>query len=443
MRPVPLPNPAAERPDGESDTSPLVGSQTPPGHSSLPLACALLLMAGNLSCGDDSSWDFPTTITPVPAGIYPQYRLDPTHAGLSPPQTSLGSDLTLAWRTEPLAIGNYSASKSSPAVDVERVYVGVDDGQLIALDRRDGTVKWRFQTHRYQVELTTTDSAHLGIHGSPALDDRNVYIGDYSGYLYAVDKLSGGLVWERQLGGLIGASPVVLGGYVFIAVEYPDPDGKVFVVRAETGEVVWATPSLGDFPHSTVSIDAAKGLLFVGANNGLLFCFDYLRRRQQWAYQTGGPIKSTAAVVGDTVYITSWDTKLWGVAIASGEPRLEFATAAASMSSPSVFRDTVYFGSSDDVLYAVDARDGHLDWAFQTGGPILSSPTVIEDSALVAIGSRDRHLYMVDLATGDLRQSIELAGGVTSVPVVVGDSLFVNDDTGTMYAFIALDATSD
>jgi len=410
-----------------------------PRNSHKPWLLALALAAGIAACGDDitgaGNWAFPAAIPPVPAGTYPQYRLDPTHRGLSPPGTSLGSDLVLAWQTEPLAIGNYSASKSSPAVDVDRVYVGVDDGQLIALDRWTGAIEWRFQTHRYQVELQTTDSLHLGIHGSPAWDDANVYIGDYSGYLYAVDKVSGNLVWESQLGGSIGASPVVLGDFVFIAVEYPTPDGKVFVVRAETGEVVWSTPSLGHYPHSSVAIDAPRGLLFVGANNGLLFCFDYVRRQQQWAYQTGGAIKSTAAVAEDTVYITSWDTKLHGVGVASGEPRLEFATTAASMSSPSVFQDTVYFGSSDGLLYAVDTRDGHLDWAFQTQGPVLSSPTVIQDSALIAIGSRDRHLYLLDLASGGLRQSLELGSDVTSVPVAVGDSLFVNDDAGTVYAF--------
>jgi outer membrane protein assembly factor BamB len=403
------------------------------------LTVALVLVAGQLACCDDTKGSghpvFPATIPSVPEGTYPQYRLDPTHAGLSPPATSLAPSLTLAWTTKPLAIGNYSASRSSPAVDADRVYVGVDDGQLIALDRRDGTVAWRFQTHRYFVELATMDSLHLGIHGSPAVDDRSVYIGDYSGYLYAVDKVSGDLVWESHLGGSIGASPVLFGEFVFIAVEYPDPDGKVFVVCAQTGETVWTSPSLGHFAHSSVSIDAPHGLLFVGANNGVLFCFDYLRGQLQWSYQAGDAIKSTAAIVGDTVYITSWDTRLYGLTIASGEPRLEFATRSASMSSPSVFQDRVYFGSGDGLLYAVATLDGKLDWAFQSEGSILSSPTVLQDAGLLAIGSSDKHLYLLDLATGEIRQSIELASGVTSVPVAVGDSLFVNDDAGTVYAF--------
>ena len=407
------------------------------GLSSLSLALALA--ASGAACGDGSGgfrrWPLPAAVPPAPAGTWPQYRLDANHRGLSPSGTSLQTDLALAWQSGPYGIGNYSASKSSPAVDVDRVYVGVDDGQLLALNRQDGAVAWRFQTRRYQVERESTDAAHLGIHGSPAVDERHAYIGDYSGWLYAVDKLTGSLVWESQLGGSIGASPVLLGELLFIAVEYPVPDGKVFVLRAQTGEVVWSSPSLGDYPHSSVSIDAASGLLFVGANNGVLFCFDYGQGRQQWSFSTGGAIKSTAAVAGDTVYVTSWDGKLYGLLLATGEQRLQLDATAASMSSPAVDEDAIFFGADDGLLRAVSRREGALAWAYSTPGPIASSPTVIQDSGLLAIGSRDRHLYLLDLTTGGVRQAIELPSPITSVPVAVGDSLFVNDDAGTVYAF--------
>jgi outer membrane protein assembly factor BamB len=190
-----------------------------------------------------------------------------------------------------------------------------------------------------------------------------------------------------------------------------------------------------------VSIDAASGLLFVGANHGVLFCFDYVRGRQQWSYQTGGAIKATAAVAGDTVYVTSWDGNLYGFIGTTGEQQLAFAATAASMSSPAVHEDTVFFGADDGVLRAVNRRDGSLAWAFPTLGPILSSPTVLQDSGVLAVGSRDRHLYLLDLATGGLRQAIELANPMTSVPVAVGDTLFVNDDGGTVYAFRSMSAS--
>jgi outer membrane protein assembly factor BamB len=77
--------------------------------------------------------------------VVAQYRLEPSHQGISPPGTSVGPDLEMAWKSEPLAIGRYRASKSSPAVDAALIYIGVDDGQLYALDRSNGAVVWKFK----------------------------------------------------------------------------------------------------------------------------------------------------------------------------------------------------------------------------------------------------------------------------------------------------------
>jgi outer membrane protein assembly factor BamB len=396
---------------------------------------SLTLAVASCSEGRDPGSTFPSELPPTPADTWPQYRLNARHPGSSAPTANIATDLVLAWRSGPYGIGNYSACKSSPAVDPERVYVGVDDGELVALDRLDGTVAWRFATRRYDVERASTDSAHLGIHGSPAVDDLDVYIGDYSGWLYAVDKVAGTKVWEAELGGSIGASPVLLGDYLFIAVEYPVPDGKVFILRAKTGEVVWSSPSLGHHPHSSVSIDPASGLLYVGANNGILFCFDYVHGRRRWIYQTGGPIKSTVAVGDEGVYVTSWDGHLYGFDGATGAKRVDVAWAAASSSSPSLHDDAVIVGSDDGTVHATDRRDGSALWTFHTRGGVASSPTVIEDAALVVVGSRDGTLYLLDLATGGLRQALPLGAAITSVPVAVGNMLFVNDDAGTVYAF--------
>jgi outer membrane protein assembly factor BamB len=403
------------------------------------LSLAWLVAGSQIGCGDDTQGVpanlFPTEVPPARPGVWPQLRLDATHQGLSPPGTHLAADLVLAWQSGPYGIGSYSAPKSSPAVDDERVYVGVDDGQLVALDRRDGALVWRFATRRHQVELETAGTDHLGIHGSPAVDTDHVYIGDYSGWLYAVDKRAGDLVWEIQLGGSIGASPAQLGDFLFVAVEYPTPDGKVFVIAAATGEVVWASPNLGHHAHSSVSLDAASGLAFVGANNGVLFCFDYLRGRQRWSFQTGGPIKSTAAVVGDTVYVTSWDGRLYGLLGASGDERFQVATLAPSMSSPAVHEDRAYFGNDDGVLYATSRHDGTVAWTFATAGAIASSPTLVQESSLLVLGSRDQRVYLLDLSTGGLRQTIALGHPLSAIPVAVDDTLFLNDDAGTVYAF--------
>jgi outer membrane protein assembly factor BamB len=400
------------------------------------LTLALVLTGCSPAAPSDSGEPIPSgPIDPISAGTFPQYRLDPTHVGVAPAGTVVGASAVVAWKSAALGIGDYSASKSSPAVDGEQVYVGADDGRLHALDRRSGVVRWSFETHRFATELSHRGSDHRGIHGTPAVDACCVYVGDYDGWLYAVDKRTGQPEWSVRLGDYIGSSPVLYHGFVFIAVEFDPRDGQVFVVRAADGQIAYAGPRLGEQAHASVTIDPQRGYLFVGANNGQLHCVDFVRRRTVWRFEALGPIKSTAAITADTVYFTAWDFQLHAVAIDSGVERFAVACKNMSMSSPSVHDGRVYFGCHDDRIYGVDAQSGALLWSFATEGSVLSSPTIVADSGVLAVGSRDRRLYLLDLSDGSLAGSFDLGQGVTSVPVAVGNSLFVNDNAGIVWRF--------
>src|SRR6266566_5106321 len=57
-----------------------------------------------------------------------------------------------------------------------------------------------------------------------------------------------------------------------------------------------------------------------------------------WSFKTGGPVKSSAAIVGGQVFV----------------------------------------GSDDGNVYALDLASGKKLWSFKTGGPVESSPLVIE-----------------------------------------------------------------
>jgi hypothetical protein len=80
----------------------------------------------------------------------------------------------VTWRYGPVNVGIHTASKSSPVVDDETVYVGADDERLYAVDRRTGELKWRFFTR----------PTKNGIHGTPAVDQQYVFIGDYGNFFF-------------------------------------------------------------------------------------------------------------------------------------------------------------------------------------------------------------------------------------------------------------------
>ncbi len=116
---------------------------------------------------------------------------------------------------------------------------------------------------------------------------------------------------------------------------------------------------------------------------------------QKWAYQTGGAIHSSPAVVNGVVYVGSDDGNLYALDAASGTRKWAYQTGGAIASSPAVVNGVVYIGSEDHSLYALDAASGTKKWAYQTGGAIHSSPQVV--NGVLYVGSDDGKLYAFGL----------------------------------------------
>jgi outer membrane protein assembly factor BamB len=387
----------------------------------LVLACVLW------GCGG------PTVPVRSGASTVNQYRGDPMHQGLAPATTRLDGQPGVVWSAGPFGIGTYDASKSSPAISEDRVFVGEDDGLLRALDRETGAVVWSFATRQHFDEAARSDSAFTGIHGSPAFDEHNVYIGDYAGWLYALDRVSGALVWQKAVAGSIGSSPVLDGERLFIAVEFPAPDGKVLALRASDGALLSASIFLGEHIHATVSLDQTRANVVVGTNQGVLVGLSPSDLTLNWTVDLGGAIKSTVALVDDLALVTAWDGALHAVTTATGQPRFTVPTQDRSMSSPAVWDGIVCFGSHDHSLTCADASTGQVRWQAFTGDVVSSSPVIVRASRLVVVGSCDGSVYAFALDTGTLAWRLPLGTSITSVPVAVDHSLFINDDHGTLW----------
>jgi outer membrane protein assembly factor BamB len=92
--------------------------------------------------------------------------------------------------------------KSSPAVAKGRVIVGIDR-DLVALDARTGAPLWRAATGR-------------GVHSSPLVVGRTVYVGSNDRNVYGFDLETGGKVWSFPTGGKVSVSPAVGEGMLLI-----------------------------------------------------------------------------------------------------------------------------------------------------------------------------------------------------------------------------------
>ena len=79
----------------------------------------------------------------------------------------------------------------------------------------------------------------------------------------------------------------------------------------------------------------------------------------------------------------------------AGSELWEFETGNAVLSSPAIGSNgTVYVGSWDNKLYAINGKSGVKLWEFKTGNIVSSSPAIGSDGT-VYVGSYDNKLYAI------------------------------------------------
>ena len=379
----------------------------------------------NRSPADDGPDDLPSDVDgateqTVPPGVA-QFRGSLERWGYYPDET-VPDAVAEAWRVPNVNTGTHSAAKASAVPHPDGgVLLPGDSGYLFSITD-GGDVRWRGET----------DMDGRGIHGTPAVADGRAYIGAYDGTVYAFALGSGDLEWSTNLGGSIGSSPLYYDGELYVSVEFPDPEGRLFAVDAETGEVTWEEPEHRptDHPHSSPAVSLDAGRMVCGSNDGYLYCWSFPDLEFQWRFATdppasnNGEIKGPIATYDGAAFFGSWDFNVYRVDLATGEQDWRFETGDLSMTGPAIDpeRDVVYMGSHDDHLYALDASTGEMEWRFRTGRPLTGCATTTGDRVLT--GSKDGTLYALAADSGDEVWRVEHDGWVTSAPRVVDGEIY-------------------
>ena len=123
-----------------------------------------------------------------------------------------------------------------------------------------------------------------------------------------------------------------------------------------------------------------------------------------WSYKTGGPVKSSAAIVSGNVFVGSDDGFLYSLSLATGKTNWTFKTGGSVESSPLVHEGKVFFGSDEPMFYALDAKTGKQIWKFPVGDKMPGAPNLVRapngKDWNVVFGNHDAKLYCLDAATG-------------------------------------------
>ncbi len=270
---------------------------------------------------------------------------------------------------------------------------------------------------------------------TPIVRKDNTYFTAHNGTV-TVLRPQGGVMWSKTIPATISSiAPAVYYGIVYVGAD----DGNMYAFNYNTGALLWTLPTGGPILSSTI---IAAGTAYFGSGDSKLYAIgaeSMTTPNIKWTYTTGGPISATPVLgSGGTVYVASQDGSLYAIS-KTGSFLWKFATGGSITSSPAVANGLVYVGSSDHTLYAINASTGHLAWSHATNGAISSSPAV--DKTNVYIGSQDDSLYEFDALTGALKWSFPTGGAINSTPAVANGVVYVGSEDNSLYAFSAKNET--
>jgi outer membrane protein assembly factor BamB/subtilisin family serine protease/5-hydroxyisourate hydrolase-like protein (transthyretin family) len=303
---------------------------------------------------------------------------------------------------------------STPAAANNKVVLVTDSGYVVALNVVTGKEQW-------SVRIGSTNRS------SPTINDDTVYLsGGEDGKIYALDLKSGSIIWTTGVGAMaVYESPLLVDGTLFVSSDLSE-DAKITALNAENGEKKWSV-DLGAPTYFGPS--AGDGMLFIGSyDNQKLRALRIEDGTEVWSKTlTNEGIASKPVFVGGTLYVagTNFNTEggtLYALDSRTGEEKWKAGGIGDTQAgSPVVYENIVVIGSAvQPVLRAFDAKTGQELWNNRSVGTTLNSGSVSANGLLFFAGTSG-NLSVIDVYTGERLKDFSLPVYSTSgIPILPG-----------------------
>ena len=350
---------------------------------------------------------------------WPMFHYNPAHTGYT--QSPAPATFVLGWKYQ-----TDGGVLSSPAIVDGKVYIGSQDKYVYCLDANAGTLVWKYAT------------AGIISFSSPAVVGDEVYIGSEDYNIYCLNAKTGTLVWKYATAGIISSSPTIVDGKVYVLSN----DKYVYCINATSGSLIWkyGTEALyidtspPTFPYANSSPAVVDGKVYVGSDDGHIYCLDAASGSLIWKYGTGSFVSSSPTVVDGKVYVGSHNYIVYCLDAASGSLIWKYSGIGYVWnSSPAVAGGKLYVSIRTGFV-CLDAATGTEAWYFNTYGMTKSSPAVADGK--VYIGSQDKYVYCLNATTGSFLHRYLTNLNVDSSPAVADNKIYIGGEDGFVYCFV-------
>jgi polyvinyl alcohol dehydrogenase (cytochrome) len=306
------------------------------------------------------------------------------------------AQLEVAWA---YAFPDATRARSQPTIAGDTVFIGSQSGQVLALDRQTGCLRWSF---------TTVAEVRTGIVVSPwDATDTNAqpmaFFGDLVGNVYAVNARTGELIWRDRPSDhpslTITAAPALHNGRLYVpmssleVVAAADPDyaccsfrGGIASYDAQTGAPQWLSHTI---PTPPVEVGRNPvGTPILAPSGAPVWGTPVVDTKRQRLYLgTGESYSSPAAETSDAILALDLATGaiLWHFQATAGDawnmgcesegrincpeedgPDYDFGAATLLMQDKNG-EDILIAGQKSGAVFGIDPDDGSLRWQNKLG----------------------------------------------------------------------------
>lgn len=276
------------------------------------------------------------------------------------------------------------------------------------------------------------DERETMFYAPPVVDDGTVYVGDYNGNVYAVDRETGKEIWAYKVGGtkLFGIAnfggstdrviaPIAIAENILFV---PDELG-VFALNKENGKLLnWKLDSdraVWSQPIYVPATEDKPAMLFAASLDHSLYALDVSEIDLEdtvgklddaeeaevlWKADLEGAAagQPTYDVERGILFVGTFGSKMLAVSAEDGDILGEYETEGWVWEGPTLYDGVLYFGDIKGYLHAVTFNDGNFEriWSRQVAkGKLRARPLVTDD--LVIVASDDNTIYAVRRDTGE------------------------------------------
>ena len=413
---------------------------------------------------------------PHPSSDVNTFRGNFARTGWMPGPGPSGPDVSPKWIVETDAPVN-----TSPVVVDETLYIRGSNGQLYAVDKERGVIRW-------ETTVTNYIASRSPIAASPTVANGMVYVG-----VQALNAQTGELIWDasEQLSDVseqdqtyksfvsaVASAPAVHDKIVYITAGRRTValDAKSGVLRWQEGYRTYlSAPTVvanrvfggnSEVQYRSLSPPRRDGVVYArcAGDGTLLWTFDAAEHNPAFFFPNSMG-KSTISDVADSSCAQSSPN----ASSSESEPPTSFTSSHSATLDSKVLlgaptaaaaNGMLFYTQADDwaylngridpgIVYALDARTGAAVWTFDPAldaesvarwpkidvdAPphIISSPAVANET--VYIGTETGAIHALDAQTGDVRWTTKLSGAVRSSPAITGEMLYVGSTDGHLYA---------